>query len=234
MAQSIETASVEQSSVPTSGVIAGANEESDTIDDNPNLHIVSSHQMEEKHKLLREAYEAYKAGNDELALSKYDQVLETDPSNRNALLARAAINVQNNNAGAAIEDYRQLLLANPKDSLALTSLITVANVAPADAESQLKIMIRDEPDSPYLNFALANAYGAQDRWLEAQSHYFTALENNPGDPNYAYNLAVSLEHIAKPKVAVSYYQRALENMDNGLAMFSKEVVDQRLEMLGKL
>ena len=115
VAQSIETASVEQSSVPTSGVIAGANEESDTIDDNPNLHIVSSHQMEEKHKLLREAYEAYKAGNDELALSKYDQVLETDPSNRNALLARAAINVQNNPAGAAIEDYRQLLLANPKD-----------------------------------------------------------------------------------------------------------------------
>ena len=234
LAQGIETASVEQSSVPTSGVIASDTEETSTVDDNPNLHIVSTQQLEEKHKLLREAYEAYKTGNDKLAMSKYDEVLESDPGNRNALLARAAINVQNNNAGAAIEDYRKLLLANPKDSLALTSLITVANVAPADAETQLKLMIRDEPDSPYLNFALANAYGAQDRWLEAQSHYFTALENNPGDPNYAYNLAVSLEHIAKPKVAVSYYQRALENMSNGLAMFSKEVVDQRLEMLGKL
>ena len=184
--------------------------------------------------LLREAYAAYQAGDDEAALAKYNQVLEIDPSNRNALLARAAIAVQNDNAADAIGDYRTLLLANPKDSLAMTSLITVANVSPEDAVSQLKLMIRDEPDSPYLNFALANAYGAQDRWLEAQGHYFTALENNPGDPNYAYNLAVSLEHIAKPRVALSYYQRALDNFDNGLAMFSRDVVDQRLEMLGKL
>jgi hypothetical protein len=60
------------------------------------------------------------------------------------------------------------------------------------------------------------------------------LQNNPGDPNYAYNLAVSLEHISQPRAAMSYYQRALENFDNGLATFSREVVDQRLEMLAKL
>jgi tetratricopeptide (TPR) repeat protein len=198
------------------------------------LQLSSSSRLGREHQLLREAYTAYQAGDDQLALQKYNQALEIDPGNRNALLARAAINVQNNDAGAAIADYRQLLLANPKDSLAMTSLITVANVSPVDAETRLKLMIREEPDSPYLNFALANAYGAQDRWREAQNHYFTALENNPGDPNYAYNLAVSLEHIAKPEVAVSYYRRALDNMKNGLAMFSKEVVDQRLEILGKL
>ncbi len=95
-------------------------------------------------------------------------------------------------------------------------------------------MIREDPDSPYLNFALANAYGAQQRWAEAQGHYFTALQNNPGDPNYAYNLAVSLEHISQPRAAIAYYQRALENMDNGLATFNKNLVDERLEILGKL
>ena len=231
-----EAAGSAETRVSASEIIADINapNEADTLDDKPNLHIASSRQLENKHKLLREAYTAYQAGRDELALSKYDEVLEIEPSNRNALLARAAINVQNNNVGAAIEDYRQLLLDNPKDSLALTSLITVANVTPADAESQLKLMIRDEPDSPYLNFALANAYGAQNRWLEAQGHYFTALANNPTDPNYAYNLAVSLEHLAKPKLAVSYYQRALDNMGNGFAIFSKELVDQRLELLGNL
>jgi tetratricopeptide (TPR) repeat protein len=95
-------------------------------------------------------------------------------------------------------------------------------------------MIRDEPYSPHLNFALANAYGAQERWREAQGYYHRALENNPNDPNYAYNLAVSLEHISQPRSAISYYQRALKNYDNGLATFSKDVVDQRLELLGKL
>ena len=212
--------------------VAGSDTAADS--DTASLQISSSSRVEEKHALLREAYTAYQAGDDEAALVKYNQVLEIDPGNRNALLARAAINVQNNNVSDAIGDYRRLLLANPKDSLAMTSLITVANVSPDDAVSRLKLMIRNEPDSPYLNFALANAYGAQDRWLEAQGHYFTALENNPGDPNYAYNLAVSLEHIAKPRVALSYYQRALDNFDNGLAMFSRDVVDQRLETLGKL
>jgi tetratricopeptide (TPR) repeat protein len=150
------------------------------------------------------------------------------------MLARAAIHVQNNNGNAAIKDYQAILLDNPKDALAMASLITVANYSPQESETQLKLMVREAPDSPYLNFALANAYSAQNRWQEAQGYYFRALQNNPGDPNYAYNLAVSLEHISQPRAAMSYYQRALENFDNGLATFSREVVDQRLEMLAKL
>ena len=197
------------------------------------LEIISSTKVGQKDLWLREAYDAYKSGNDSLAMTRYNQVLGVDPGNRNALLARAAINLQNNNGNAAIKDYQTLLLRNPKDSLAMTSLLTVANYSPLETESQLKLMIRDEPNSPYLNFALANAYGAQNRWQEAQGYYFKALENNPGDPNYAYNLAVSLEHIAQPVAAVAYYRRALDNIDNGLATFSREVVSQRMETLAR-
>jgi hypothetical protein len=197
------------------------------------LEIITSSQIEQKDLWLREAYNAYKSGDDSLAMTRYNQVLEVDPGNRNALLARAAIHVQNNNSNAAIKDYQTLLLRNPKDSLAMASLIAVANYSPRETESQLKLMLRDEPSSPYLNFALANAYGAQNRWQEAQGYYFKALENNPQDPNYAYNLAVSLEHIAQPVAAVSYYQRALDNVNNGLATFSREIVSQRMEVLAK-
>ena len=198
------------------------------------LEISSSKQVAQKDTWLREAYAAYQAGNDELALELYNKVLQQHPRNRNALLARAAIYVQNNNGNAAIRDYQAILLDNPKDSLAMASLISVANYSPQESETQLKLMVREAPDSPYLNFALANAYSAQNRWQEAQGYYFRALQNNPGDPNYSYNLAVSLEHISQPRAAMSYYQRALENFDNGLATFSREVVDQRLEMLAKL
>jgi Tfp pilus assembly protein PilF len=198
-----------------------------------NLQIISTSRVGQKDIWLREAYDAYKSGNDELAMTRYNQVLEEDPGNRNALLARAAINAQNGDGAAAIKDYQAILLANPKDSLAMASLIAVANYSPRDSESQLKLMIRDEPSSPYLNFALANVYGAQNRWQEAQGYYFRALQNNPQDPNYAYNLAISLEHISQPGSAISYYQRALENFENGLATFSRDVVDQRLELLAK-
>jgi Tfp pilus assembly protein PilF len=199
-----------------------------------NLHITSSTQYPQTDIWLREAYAAYRIGDNQLALSLYNQVLEVDPANRNALLASAAINMQDGEIDAAIRDYQALLLANPKDSLAMSSLLAVSTYSPQETESQLKLMIREEPNSPYLNFALANAYGAQKRWQEAQRHYFMALQNNPNDPNYAYNLAVSLEHISQPSSAITYYQRALENFTNGLATFNRDVVNQRLELLGKL
>ncbi|MDJ0778491.1 MAG: tetratricopeptide repeat protein [Gammaproteobacteria bacterium] len=196
------------------------------------LEITTGSRLDEKQLKLREAYSAYRAGNDARALELYSEVLREDPTNRNALLGRAAIHVQNGNVVNAVDDYQALLLANPKDSLAMSSLLSVANLSPRESESRLKLMIREEPESPYLNFALGNAYGAQNRWQEAQGFYFTALQNNPDDPNYAYNLAVSLEHIKQPQAAMNYYRRALANMGNGLATFSRDVVNQRLEVLG--
>jgi tetratricopeptide (TPR) repeat protein len=198
------------------------------------LRLSSKTSSHEKNKWLKDAYAAYQRGDKNTALEKYNRVLADDSHNRNALLARAAINVQSDNKRDAIKDYRILLTANPKDDVAMASLIPLASIALSKSKSQLKMMLRTEPSSPYLNFALANLYGAQNRWTEAQKLYFKALKNNPNDPNYAYNLAVSLEHILKPKVAIIYYQRALGNFNSGLATFDKTVVDQRVEILKQL
>jgi hypothetical protein len=46
-------------------------------------------------------------------------------------------------------------------------------------------------------------------------------------------MAVSLEHIAQPVAAIAYYQRALDNINNSVATFSREVVSQRIEALAK-
>ena len=203
--------------------VASVNENDSATSDS--IKIISTSKITEKDQLLREAYAAYQRGDDKAALVKYNAALDLDPGNRNALLARAAIHIQNNRIGDAIRDYQTLLIANPKDSLAMSSMIAIANYSPQQSETQLKLMIRDEPNSPYLNFALGNIFGAQNRWHEAQGQYFVALENNPGDPNYAYNLAVSLEHISRPKVAIAYYEKALSNYNNGLATFNRDIVD---------
>ena len=225
---------VESKSIVVSVAASDSQAQVDEIANRANLHIESTTQVTETSAWLHEAYEAYRRGDNARAMQLYNQVLEVEPGNRNALLARAAINIQEGYVEAAIYDYRQLLLANPKDSLAMSSMLAVASYSPEETETQLKLMIRDEPDSPYLNFALANAYGAQNRWQEAQGYYFIALKNNPEDPNYAYNLAVSLEHISQPGSAITYYRRALDNFENGLATFSRQVVDERLQVLGKL
>ena len=44
----------------------------------------------------------------------------------------------------------------------------------------------------------------------AQSAYFKALELDGTNPDYAYNLAISLEHIGQPSIALTYYRLAFE------------------------
>jgi tetratricopeptide (TPR) repeat protein len=231
-AQQIEV--VEAEPVEVASSLSSALPEVEATDSRDNLHIKIGSQVNDTDIWLQQAYSAYQAGNYTQAMKLYNRVLEVDPNNRNALLARAAINIHDGYTEAAIRDYRKLLLANPKDTLALSSLLTVASFSPEDTETQLKLMIRNEPNSPYLNFALANAYGAQNRWTEAQGYYFRALQNNPEDPNYAYNLAVSLEHISQPASAITYYRLALENFESGLATFNRDLVDERLQLLGNL
>ena len=227
-------ARVEQAPKPAETVAAKTSADNTEAISSGSLQISSSSRLNQIDQWLSDAFAAYQRGDDATALQNYARVLQEDPTNRNALLANAAIKVQNGNTVSAIADYQQLLHANPKDSLAMSSLISIAHTAPRESESQLKLMIRDEPESPHLNFVLANLYGAQNRWQEAQSLYFKALENKPEDPNYAYNLAVSLEHIAKPKAAITYYERAIANIRNGLATFNRDLVDNRIEMLKQL
>ncbi len=69
--------------------------------------------------------------------------------------------------------------------------------------------------------------------LRRKSLNFDALQFNQEEPNYAYNLAVSLEHIGKPAVAINYYQKALDNRSKGLATFNRELVVARIEVLAQ-
>ena len=197
------------------------------------LSISSSNRVSEKDQLLAQAYQAYEAGRLDDARRQYQQVLALEAGNRDALLGRAAIHVLDNQFDSAISLYQKLLLANPKDDLAMTSLISVANVDPQAGETEIKKLLNDLPESPYLHFALGNMFGNQKRWAEAQGEYFKALQYRPGDPNYAYNLAISLEHLQKPDNAIRFYQQALDNKLNALATFDDSLVMQRIEVLSQ-
>jgi tetratricopeptide (TPR) repeat protein/uncharacterized protein YjbI with pentapeptide repeats len=199
------------------------------------LSISSSNRIDEKDRLLGDAYAAYQAGDFERALGLYTDATRLEPQNRDALLGLAAIHVRQGRLDQAIDNYREVLLANPKDSVALTSLISVINVDPAAGETEIKKLLSEQPKSAHLHFALGNMYGSQKRWQEAQTAYFEALKHKPDDPNYAYNLAVSLEHIEKPRVAATFYRRALDNLSSAssLAVFDREVVSQRIQVLNQ-
>jgi uncharacterized protein HemY len=63
------------------------------------------------------------------------------------------------------------------------------------------------PIRPSLNFALGNLYAQQGRWNDAQQAYFRAYAGDGDNPDYPlFNLAVSLEQLRQPKLALQYYQ----------------------------
>ena len=181
------------------------------------------------HPLLLRAYEAWRSGNLAAAKRDYERVLRSDSRNRNALLGLGAIAVREGRWDDASERYTVLLRLNPRDSIAQAGLISVhENVDPLRGESQIKILLRDEPVASHLHFTLGNMYAEQNRWGEAQSAYFDAYRLQSGNPDYAYNLAVSLDQLGKAAAAAGYYRQALELAAENGAVFDQPSVRDRL------
>lgn len=181
------------------------------------------------HPRLERAYEAWRAGDLAAARRDYQRVLKSDPRNRNALLGLGAIAVREGRWDEASSRYTALLRLNPRDSIAQAGLIAVhENVDPLRGESQIKLLLRDEPDAPHLHFTLGNMYAEQHRWGEAQVAYFNAYRLQSENPDYVYNLAVSLDQLGKSGAAADYYRRALELAAVDGAVFDQPAVRDRL------
>jgi uncharacterized protein HemY len=181
------------------------------------------------HPRLVRAYDAWRSGDLAAAKRDYQRVLQSDRRNRNALLGLGAIAVREGQWDDASDRYTELLRLNPRDSIAQAGLIAVhENVDPLRGESQIRLLLRDEPNAPHLHFTLGNLYAEQNRWGEAQDAYFNAYRLQSDNPDYAYNLAVSLDQLGKSGAAADYYRRALELAAVDGAAFDQPSVRDRL------
>jgi len=182
--------------------------------------------------LLPQAYAALQSGQLDQAQRHYIDVLGAEPKNNDALLGLAAVAVRQGNSDEATRRYLQLLELEPQNALAQSGLIALLGRAdPVAAESKLKQLIAREP-SAHLYFTLGNLYADQSQWAAAQQAYFQAHHLEPANPDYAYNLAVGLEHVSQPKLALGYYQRAMQAAAvRGRANFN---LAQAQERIGKL
>jgi len=160
--------------------------------------------------LLTQAYAALEANRFGEAKGLYNQLLRAEPKTADALLGLAAIATLEGNNDEAGRLYLQILELDPRHALAQSGLIAILGRAdPLSAESRLRQLIAREP-SAFLYFTLGNLYADQSQWAAAQQVWFQAHHLEPANPDYAYNLAVGLEHVSQPKLALGFYRRAVQ------------------------
>jgi tetratricopeptide (TPR) repeat protein len=158
---------------------------------------------------LERAYAALQAGKIEDAERDYEQVLRADARNIDALLGMATLAAHQGQGERAHAYYLSALEVDPKDPTAQAGLINTRGQSnPARSESQLKTALDSQPDSAALHFALGNLMASQSRWSEAQQAYFRAYSADAENPDFIFNLAVSLDHLHQNKLAAQYYQMA--------------------------
>jgi len=182
---------------------------------------------------LEQAWEALQSGDLNRAREEYLRALKANPLDRDAQLGLAAIDVRNRDFQSAEAHYLKALEIDPRDPYAQAGVISLrGQLDPVQSESRLKNLLALQPDATFLNFALGNLYSTQNRWPEAQAAYFKAYSVDPENADYAFNLAVSLDHLRQPKLALEYYQRALANATGGRSVgFDRAQTETRIREL---
>ncbi|MFP5381829.1 MAG: tetratricopeptide repeat protein [Gammaproteobacteria bacterium] len=178
--------------------------------------------------LLGQAYAAYQRGTLAEAQRLYAQA-HTQQRSTDALLGLAAIAVLQDREADAQRLYREVLDLDPRNTTAQAALLDLlGNTDGAATESRLKSLIEREP-SPQLHQTLGNLYAEQGRWRDAQAAYFEAWRGAPGNGDYAFNLAVSLDQLREYAAALTYYEKALAS--GGAHRFDRNHAVARVQQL---
>jgi tetratricopeptide (TPR) repeat protein len=186
------------------------------------------------HPKVDTAYSAYLGGDLAAARTGYQDALRDEAGNRDALLGLAAIDVRTGRYESAEATYLRLLQADPGDAHAHASLFALrANrLDPIATESRVKSLLAADPAANVLHFTLGNQLAQQGRWPEAQQEYFKAFATDPDNADFAYNLAVSLDHLRQSKLALDYYRRAIALAEKRGASFDLAAARNRASQLG--
>lgn len=212
---------VATSSTPTVGKVASAPNkpaaavkpatENDPSVNRPSKRLEIRHDVPEEavDEAVQAGYKAYQSGDLASARAAYVRALQANPRERDALLGMAAIAARQGRPDEAERLYRKQLDYDPLDEVAKAGLTGISKgMGVREREAALRNLGDQPASSAQTAVQLGNLYASEKRWNEAQQQYFRALTLEPASPDHAFNLAISLEHLDQPRLALEYYQKA--------------------------
>lgn len=189
-------------------------------------------QQDSEFRSLNVAYTAYQNQDFDLAERLYKQILQKNHYNIDALNALGIMAEKKGHKKQARVFFEHVMQLDSNQIFAKQALIRLQNnPIPSNQESYYKSLIDKFPDSAPSYAALANIYSTEKQWLKAQKVYFKAIDITPNNPDYHFNLAITLDHLSKPKIALRYYQKALQLSIKTKPLFSILVLQQRIQQL---
>ncbi|MBF0110117.1 MAG: tetratricopeptide repeat protein [Magnetococcales bacterium] len=189
---------------------------------------------EQKKEVLRlmRLRETFERGQVDEAARGYRELLARDGENKDALAGMAAVMIRRGRLRDAAGYYLELLRLDPGNTVALAGLTGIrSDHDPSGSESVIKAILQREPDAHHLHFSLGTLYAGQKRWGAAQEAFFNAMAGGGDNPDYVFNLAVSLDHLGQRASALNYYRKALELAARQPGGFDVAAVEKRIAAL---
>lgn len=169
------------------------------------------------------------------AAQHFSALLAREPHHLEARLGLAGIALRQGNLLEARSHYQAALASFPQDARAgagMVALLAETNeAAPEVLENRLRHLIAEQPKVAAPYFVLGNILAGQGRWQEAEAAYFAAFNLEARNPDYCFNLAVSLDALRQGKLAIEYYRAALAAAKDAPAAFDPAIAQKRLAFL---
>lgn len=181
--------------------------------------------------VLNKAYAAFQAGDLDTAAKLYNGARVADPERRDTLLGLGAVALKRGDLPRAYDYYATVLKRHPDDPVARAALFNMTEAEGEGGAARLRLLLDGHADAAYIHAALGNWYARRQRWADAQQAYFDAARLDGAHPDYAFNLAVSLEHLGQGAAALGYYQKSLSLRAQRGASFNVQTAEQRIAAL---
>lgn len=177
------------------------------------------------------AYGAFQRRDLDTAAQLYGAAHRADPGRRDTLLGLAAVALGRGDLTHAYEGYMEVLTRYPQDPVASAALFSMTEAEGEAGAARLRLLLDAHGDASYIHAALGTWYARRGRWADAQQAYFDALRLDAANPDYSFNLAVSLEHLGQGPAALAHYQQSLALRAHHGAGFDVHLAEDRIRAL---
>lgn len=175
---------------------------------------------------------ALAAGDLNKARTDFERAIKQDPRATEALVGLAHLAAHQKQTALAGTYVQRALEAQPRhpEAQALAIMLTTAG-DPIGQESAARNLIAADAANASAHFALGRVLANRGRWQEAQDAFFRAWSLEPDQADYQYNLAVSLDHLNQPLLALDHYRGALAASARRAAAFDQAAAKARITQL---